>query len=62
MQRYAETSFAAGDYSTGILDICLNLTKTDPDNQKHYFKKISKIYSHTGNEKEAERFLNFAGM
>jgi tetratricopeptide (TPR) repeat protein len=61
MQRYAENSFALGDYSTGTLEIYLNLTKTDPANQKHYFKKISEIYSHKGNQKEAERFLEFAG-
>jgi tetratricopeptide (TPR) repeat protein len=61
MQRYAENSFAVGDYSTGILEIYLNLTKTDPENQKHYFQKISEIYSHQGNQKEAKRFSGFAG-
>ena len=61
MQRYAETGFAAGDYSTGILEIYLNLAKTDPGNQKHYFNKISMIYSHQGNQKESKRFLEFAG-
>jgi hypothetical protein len=50
-----------GDYSTGILEIYLNLTKTDPENQKHYFQKISEIYSHQGNQKEAKRFSGFAG-
>jgi hypothetical protein len=61
MQRYAETGFATGDYSTGILEIYLNLAKTDPGNQKHYFNKISMIYSHQGNQKESKRFLEFAG-
>ena len=37
MQRYAENSFALGDYSKGILEIYLNLAKTDSQNQKHYF-------------------------
>lgn len=60
MQRYAENSFALGDYSQGILEIYLNLTKTDPENQKHYFKKISEIYSSQGNGEEAKRFLGFA--
>ncbi len=59
MLRYAETSFAVGDYSTGILEIYLNLSKTDTDNRKHYFKKISEIYSRQGNEKEAKRFSGF---
>jgi len=61
MQRYAENSFALGDYSQGILEIYLNLAKADLENQKHYFQKISEIYSHQGNQKEAERFLEFAG-
>jgi len=60
LQRYAETSFAAGDYSTRILEVYLDLTKKDPENRKHYFKKISDIYIHMGNEKEAKRFLRFA--
>ena len=62
MQRYAENSFALGDYSQGILEIYLGLTKTDPDNQKNYFKKISEIYSFQGNEQEAKRFSAFADM
>ncbi len=61
MQRYAENSFALGDYSTRVLEMFLNLTKTDPENQKHYFQKISTIYSHLGNHKESQRFLEFAG-
>jgi tetratricopeptide (TPR) repeat protein len=60
MQRYAENSFALGDYSTRVLEMFLNLTKTDPENQKHYFQKISTIYSHLGNHKESQRFLEFA--
>jgi len=60
MQRYAENSFALGDYSQGILEIYLNLTKTDPENQKRYFKKISEIYSFQGNKEEAKRFLSFS--
>jgi tetratricopeptide (TPR) repeat protein len=60
MQRYAENSFALGDYSQGILEIYLNLTKTDPQNQKHYFKNISAIYTHMGNDEEAKRFSDFA--
>ena len=59
LQRYADTSFMAGDYSTKILEIYLNLTKQDPVNETHYFQQISKIYSHMGNEKEARRFLSF---
>ncbi len=59
MFHYAETSFAAGDYSKGILEIYLNLSKTDTDNQKHCFKRISEIYSSQGNDKEARRFSDF---
>ena len=60
MQRYAENSFALGDYSQGILEIYLNLAKTDPQNQKQYFKNISVIYTHLGNAEEAKRFSDFA--
>lgn len=62
LQRYAETSFADGDYSTRILEIYLDLTKKDVENRGHYFRKISEIYSHMGNDKEAKRFAGFAEM
>ncbi len=59
-QRYADTSFESGDRSTKILEIYLDLAREDPDNRSYYYQKISKIYSLTGNEKEAERFLSFS--
>lgn len=59
-QRYAETSFEAGDFSTKTLELFFNLTQEDPENRSHYYHKISRIYSVQGNEKEAERFLSLA--
>ncbi len=59
-QRYAETSFKAGDFSTKTLELFFNLTQEDPENRSHYYHKISRIYSLQGNEKEAERFLSLA--
>ncbi|MBT3312228.1 MAG: tetratricopeptide repeat protein [Desulfobacterales bacterium] len=59
-QRYADTSFETGDYSTKILELYLELTREDPNNRSHYFQKISRLYSHHGNESEARRYLSFA--
>ncbi|RJP81068.1 MAG: hypothetical protein C4522_06160 [Desulfobacteraceae bacterium] len=59
-QRYAETSFEAGDFSTKLLELYFSLTQEDPENRSHYYRKISQIYSMQGNEKEAGRFLSLA--
>ncbi|MCP4716929.1 MAG: hypothetical protein GY868_17530, partial [Deltaproteobacteria bacterium] len=61
MQRYAETSFATGDYSTKILEIYLKLNSDDPDNRSHYCRRISEIYRRLDNQVEAERFAALAG-
>lgn len=59
-QRYAETSFAAGDFSTKILELFLDLVQTDPVNRLAYYHRISHIYSLQGNEHESHRFAAFA--
>ncbi|MBW2593208.1 MAG: tetratricopeptide repeat protein [Deltaproteobacteria bacterium] len=58
--RYAETSFATGDFSTKILELYLNLAREDPDNRLDCYRRISHIYSHQGNENESRRFAVFA--
>jgi len=59
-QRYAETSFAAGDFSTKILELFLELVQADPDNRLAYYHRISHIYALQGNEHESRRFASFA--
>ncbi len=58
--RYAETSFATGDFSTKILELYLNLARENPDYRHDCYLKISHIYSHQGNESESRRFAAFA--
>ncbi len=59
-ERYADTSFETGDHSLKILELYLDLTQENPDNNSQYFQKISVIYEKQGNEKEAGRFRSFA--
>ncbi|MFZ7113533.1 MAG: tetratricopeptide repeat protein [Desulfatiglandales bacterium] len=59
-RKYADLSFDTGRYSMRILELYLALVQEDPDNRAHYYQRISRIYSSTGNEKEAGRFLAFA--
>ncbi len=59
-QRYAETSLAAGDFSTKILELFLDLVQEDPVNRLGYYHRISHIYSLQGNEHESRRFAAFA--
>jgi len=59
-QRYAETSFAAGDFSTKILELYLELVRADPANRKLYYHRISHIYDLKGNTHESRRFASFA--
>ena len=59
-QRYAETSFAAGDFSTKILEIFLELVQADPANRLEYYQRISQIYALQGNQHESQRFAAFA--
>lgn len=59
-QRYAETSFAAGDFSTKILELFLELVQSDPVNRPAYYHRISQIYAMQGNEHESRRFTAFA--
>lgn len=59
-QRYAETSFEAGDFSTKLLELYFSLTQEDPENRSLYYRKISRIYSMQGNKKESGRFLSLA--
>jgi len=59
-QRYAETSFAAGDFSTKILELFLDLVREDPPNRIDYYQRISHIYALQGNDHESSRFAAFA--
>jgi len=59
-QRYAETSFETGDFSTKILELYLDLVREDPANRLDYYHRISRIYSLQGNETESRRFSAFA--
>jgi len=59
-QRFAETSFALGDFSMKILELYLALVQEDPDNRTHYYGRVSHIYAVFGNEHEAHRFAAFA--
>ncbi len=59
-QRYAETSFETGDYSTKILELYLDLVREDPANRLDYYHRVSRIYSLQGNENESRRFSAFA--
>ena len=58
--RYAETSFATGDFSTKILEIYLDLVREDPANRPGYYQRVSHIYALQGNERESRRFAAFA--
>lgn len=59
-QRYAETSFATGDFSTKILELFLELVQLDPVNRLAYYHRISHIYALQGNQHESRRFAAFA--
>jgi len=58
--RYAETSFATGDFSTKILELYLNLARENTDYRHDCYLRISHIYSHQGNENESRRYAAFA--
>lgn len=58
--RYAETSFATGDFSTKILELYLDLAREDAANRQDFFRKISHIYEQQGNVGESRRFAAFA--
>ena len=59
-RRYAELSLAAGDHSTGILELLLSLARDDPDNASFYYRKVSLVYAERGDRIEALRFKKFA--
>ena len=59
-RKYADLSFAAGDYNTEVLEYYLELTREDPVNAIHYYRTISQIYAEMGNDTESRRFLSFA--
>jgi predicted Zn-dependent protease len=61
-QRYAETSFKVGDFSTKILELYLELVREDPANRGDYYHRISHIYTRQGNEHEARRFTAIAAQ
>ncbi len=59
-QRYADLCFESGKYSTDILELYLSLVQEDPDNEAHYYQKISQIHFAMGNEREGRRYQLFA--
>jgi len=59
-QRYAELSYEAGDISGGILETYFALCQEDPENQGHYFGRISDIYKRQGHPAEAKRYHDMA--
>jgi tetratricopeptide (TPR) repeat protein len=58
--RYAETSFATGDFSTKILELYLTLARDDQAHRLNCYRRISHIYAQQGNESESRRFAAFA--
>ena len=59
-QRYSDISLACGQCSTSVLELYLALVREDPDNKAHYYEKIIEIYTALGNEKEVQRYQEFA--
>lgn len=58
--RYAELSFAAGIFSSDILEIYLALAGERPEEAARYFDRVSRIYKAQGNAYEAARFRAFS--
>ncbi len=58
--RYAETSFATGDFSTKTLELYLTLARDDQAHRLNCYRRISHIYAQQGNESESRRFAAFA--
>jgi len=59
-QRYAELKYEAGDISSGLLEAYFILCRENPENQHHYFGRISDIYKRQGYPEEARRYLEIA--
>ena len=59
-KQFAEVSFAAGDFSTSILELFLSLAREDPLNAPRYLRRASHIYAARGNDAESLRFRKFA--
>jgi len=59
-QKYADISMERGNYSTEILEIYLSLIEENPAGRGHSFRRIEKIYTATGNEREARRYRSLA--
>ncbi len=60
--KYAELSFAAGIYSTDILEMYLALAREIPKEAARYFDRISRIYEAQGDSYEAGRFRAFSNQ
>ena len=59
-QKYADISTELGDYSAKILEIYLSLIEEDPAGRKNHCRKVERIYTAMGNEREARRYRSFA--
>ncbi|MDJ0828667.1 MAG: tetratricopeptide repeat protein [Desulfobacterales bacterium] len=58
--RYANLCFASGERSNHVLELYFDLIKHSPQNAAEYYDKISRIYTSSGNEGEAQRYRAFA--
>jgi tetratricopeptide (TPR) repeat protein len=59
-RKFADLSFASGQYTTKVLEYYLALSQEDPDNAVQYFNNISRIYLALGNQSESKRFQSIA--
>ena len=59
-QKYADISTELGDYSAKILEIYLSLIEEDPAGRENHCRKVERIYTAMGNEREARRYRSFA--
>ena len=59
-RKYADLSLAGGNFSDEILEIYLALARKDPAHAADYYFKVSRIYTHRGNQTEALRFESIA--
>lgn len=59
-QKYADLSMGLGDNSARILEMYLSLIEENPESRVNNFRKVARIYTAMGNEREARRYRSFA--
>ncbi len=55
-KKYADLSMAVGNMNEKVLEIYLSLAEQDPAQAADCYRKVSRIYTALGHEKEAQRF------